>query len=645
MNPNRLIIEKLNPEINNGLFSIKRVLGEKVKVLAHIYADGHDAISAQLIYKTQNQKNWNALEMTALGNDEWTAEFNIKENQDYQYCVQSWIDHFKTLLSALEKKLAANQNVSFEIEMLSRIVKERALMKGAEIGKVKKISSLIASSKKENQKINILTSDELSHLMVLRPAKDSFLRYPKILNVSVEREKAGFSAWYEMFPRSCGLSGKHGTFTDCEKLLSHVSKLGFDVIYLPPIHPIGKTKRKGKNNAVVCQNEDPGSPWAIGSCEGGHKSINPELGTLEDFKSFVKAAKTVGIEIALDLAYQCSPDHPYIKEHPQWFKWRFDKTIQYAENPPKKYEDIVPINFETVDVKALWKELKSVVDFWIKAGVKIFRVDNPHTKPFAFWQWLISEVRKENPDIIFLAEAFTRPKIMYMLGKVGFTQSYTYFTWRNTKEEITEYMKTLTKTEVSEFFRPNFWPNTPDILSEIFQKHGRPAFVSRFILAATLSSNYGIYGPAYELCVNEPVPGKKEDYLDSEKYEIKAWDRNRAGNISGLISKVNKIRKENPAFHKTSNIEFIETDNEMIIAYMKRSEDKKNFIITVVNLDCFFRQSGFINIPLEKLGIEYGMTYTVKDLLTDAEYKWNSNRNYIELDPQNIGAHILKIEA
>ncbi|MCK5356756.1 MAG: alpha-1,4-glucan--maltose-1-phosphate maltosyltransferase, partial [Elusimicrobiales bacterium] len=349
---------------------------------------------------------------------------------------------------------------------------------------------------------------------------------------------------------------------------------------------------------------------AIGSAQGGHKSVHPELGTLADFKNFVKAANKLDIEIALDLAYQCSPDHPYIKEHPQWFKWRPDKTIQYAENPPKKYEDIVPINFDTEDSKALWQELKSVVEFWLKAGVKIFRVDNPHTKSFPFWKWLIKEIRTTNPDVIFLAEAFTRPKPMYMLAKIGFTHSYTYFTWRNTKKEITEYMQELTKTEAAEFFRPNFWPNTPDILSEIFQQHGRTAFINRFILAATLSSNYGIYGPAYELCVNEPVPGKKEDYLNSEKYEIKDWDRNKTGNISGLIKKINKIRKENSAFHKTSNIEFLETGNEMIIAYLKMSEDKKNSIITVVNLDCFFTQSAWINIPLKKLGINYGITYT-----------------------------------
>ncbi|MCG2725745.1 MAG: alpha-1,4-glucan--maltose-1-phosphate maltosyltransferase [Elusimicrobia bacterium] len=675
----RIIIEKVKPEINEGLFPVKRIVGEKLKVVSHIYCDGHDLISAQLAYKIKSEKKWNFISMSHRGNDEWEAEFVIEkeqgsaecrikglcpsDGQGYVYFVRAWIDNFKTHKRALAKKAEAGQDISVEMDMILPFIKNKSLAKGnKEAVEIKKFLDSLILAETDKEKLRIILNPKLSILMSICPETDSLVKYPKILEVLVERKRAAFSSWYEMFPRSCGEGKKHGTFKDCEKLLPYISDMGFDVIYLPPIHPIGVSNRKGKNNSVVCRPSDPGSPWAIGlarggparrsssggparrSSSGGHKSVHPELGNLADFKNFVKAAKKFGIEIALDLAYQCSPDHPYIKEHPDWFKWRSDKTIQYAENPPKKYEDIVPINFDTKDSKALRAELKSVADFWIKAGIKIFRVDNPHTKPFGFWKWLIKEIRSKNPDVIFLAEAFTKPKPMYMLAKAGFTQSYTYFTWRNTKKEITDYMEELTKTEAAEFFRPNFWPNTPDILSETFQKNGRPAFVNRFILAATLSSNYGIYGPAYELCADKPLVEGKEEYLDSDKYEIKDWDRNKEGNISDLIKRVNLIRKENTAFQKTGNIEFIETDNEMIIAYLKMSEDKKNSIITAVNLDCVFKQSAWINVPLEKLGIEYGIIYTVKDLLTGAEYRWNSSRNYVELDPQAIGAHILSLK-
>ncbi|MBU2530924.1 MAG: alpha-1,4-glucan--maltose-1-phosphate maltosyltransferase, partial [Elusimicrobia bacterium] len=512
----RIIIETVKPEINGGLFPVKRIAGEKLKVISHIYSDGHDLISAQVAYKCKAENKWNFIPMTPMGNDVWEAEFLIEKERDYVYFVQAWTDNFRTLKHTLEKKSEAGQDISVEIEMILPFIKEKALAKGRKEAKdIKKFLNSLIAAKTDKEKLEIILSAKLLGFMIISPEAGSLVKYPKILEVSVERKKAGFSSWYEMFPRSCGQEGKHGTFKDCEKLLPYVLDMGFDVIYFPPIPPIGLSNRKGKNNSVVCQKSAPGSPWAIGSAQGGHKSAHPELGTLADFKSFVKAANKMDIEIALDLAYQCSPDHPYIKEHPQWFKWRPDKTIQYAENPPKKYEDIVPINFDTKDSKALWQELKGVVEFWLGAGVKIFRVDNPHTKSFPFWKWLIKEIRTTNPDVIFLAEAFTRPKPMYMLAKIGFTHSYTYFTWRNTKKEITDYMEELTKTEVAEFFRPNFWPNTPDILSEIFQQHGRNAFINRFILAATLSSNYGIYGPAYELCVNEPVPGKKEDYLNS----------------------------------------------------------------------------------------------------------------------------------
>jgi starch synthase (maltosyl-transferring) len=464
--------------------------------------------------------------------------------------------------------------------------------------------------------------------------------YPKELQVCVNRAKALFSTWYELFPRSCGEKGKHGTLADCEKLLPDVAKLGFDVLYLPPIHPIGRTHRKGKDNSPRCKRWDPGSPWAIGSTDGGHKSIHPKLGKLKDFRSLVKSARKNGMEVAMDLAFQCSPDHPYVKEHPEWFCWRPDGTIQHAENPPKKYEDIVPINFETDKTQALWNELKSVVLFWIKQGVQIFRVDNPHTKPFAFWQWLIKEVKRDYPEVIFLAEAFTRPKVMERLAKVGFDQSYTYFTWRNTKYELTGYLTELTQAEVGEYFRPNFWPNTPDILPEHLQYGGRSAFIIRLVLAATLSSNYGIYGPAFELCVGEAVEGK-EEYLNSEKYEIKDWDRNQKGNIRAVIDRVNRCRRENTSLQQTRNLRFFTVDNDMILCYGKATNDMSNITITLVNLDPYHTQSGWVTLPLEDLQIDLGQPYLLHDQLSDDKYIWQGHTNYIELDPRVLPAHIL----
>jgi starch synthase (maltosyl-transferring) len=490
--------------------------------------------------------------------------------------------------------------------------------------------------------IKTALSEELAELAHKYPDKSNASEYPVELSVSVNRPKALFSSWYELFPRSCGRQTEHGTFTDCERMLPDIKKLGFDVLYLPPVHPIGRTNRKGRNNSTKCRVSEPGSPWAIGSADGGHKEVHPELGTIEDFRALVGAAQQHEIEVAIDLAFQCSPDHPYVKEHPEWFRWRPDKSIQYAENPPKKYEDILPLNFESDHWKELWNELKSVVDFWIEQGVRIFRVDNPHTKPFAFWQWLISQVKKTHPDVIFLSEAFTRPKIMQRLAKVGFDQSYTYFTWRNTKFELEQYMNELTKTEVCEYMRPNFWPNTPDILPQYLQYGGRPAFIIRLILAATLSSSYGIYGPAFELCVNQAAEGK-EEYLNSEKYEIKDWDRNRPGNIRAVIESVNKIRKENPSLQQIHNLNFYNIDNNMITAYGKTTDDMSNITITVVNLDPFHKQSGWLNLPLQELGIDPAQPYLLHDLLSNDKYIWQGSHNYLELDPRVMPAHILKV--
>lgn len=632
----RIIIEKIFPEINDGAFPVKRVVGEKVSVLAHIYADGHDEISARLLWRKASEKKWNFREMKLRWNDEWTAEFVIEKFENYFYTVEAWIDEYKTLRNAIEKRYSAGKDVSVEIAVAADMIKKRLKSRRAR-GDVKRTLVEMESAKKTGVKVDLILSEKILAFMSDAPDNNSLVRYGRILEVSVDREKAGFSAWYEMFPRSCGSGLRHGTFKDCEKLLPDVAKMGFDVLYFPPVHPIGEANRKGKNNSIKCERGDVGSPWAIGSRLGGHKSVHPGLGTLGDFKRLVKKARRFGLEIAVDIAFQCAPDHPWVKEHPEWFKWRPDGSVQYAENPPKKYEDIVPINFETKNYKTLWNELKSVVEFWIKAGVGIFRVDNPHTKPFAFWKWLIADIKKKNPEAIFLAEAFTRPKKMHMLAKLGFTQSYTYFAWRNTKKEITDYMEELTRTEVSEFFRPNFWPNTPDILTAIFQESGRPAFMSRFILAATLSSNYGIYGPCYELCVNRPLKTGSEEYLDSEKYEIKQWNRNAPGNVRDLISKVNAIRKKNDAFHRTNNIVFAEIDNDLMLAYLKGKD-----ILVVVSLDCYFRQSGWVKLPLDKTGLEKNEAFTVRDLLSGKKYRWKGSMNYVELSP-DLPAHIFKL--
>jgi starch synthase (maltosyl-transferring) len=462
--------------------------------------------------------------------------------------------------------------------------------------------------------------------------------------VYIDREKAGFSAWYEMFPHSASpVPGQHGTFKDCEARLPYIAELGFDVLYLPPIHPIGITNRKGKNNTITATTGDPGTPWAIGSAEGGHKAVNPRLGTLEDFKNLVAKSKEFSIEIAMDIAFQCSPDHPYVKEHPEWFLHRPDGSIQYAENPPKKYQDIYPLNFETEHWRELWEELKSIIVFWAEQGIRIFRVDNPHTKPFAFWEWLISGIKKEYPDAIFLSEAFTRPKVMYHLAKLGFTQSYTYFTWRNHKQDITEYFTELSQTPVKDFFRPNFWPNTPDILHEYLQKDGRAAFMARLVLAATLSSNYGIYGPAFELMENTPREPGSEEYLNSEKYEIRNWDLNRPDSLKDFIRLVNKIRRDNPCLQRNRNLWSNSTNNDNLICYSKHTDDLSNIILTVVNLDPHTTQSGNINTPLSSWGFDAGKPYRVHDLLSDKIYGWSGEWNYIELNPAACPAHIFRV--
>jgi starch synthase (maltosyl-transferring) len=633
----------VKPEIDGGRFPAKRVVGDRVLVEADIFTDGHDSISAVLLYRSEAEMNWREVPMEFVVNDHWRGGFKVSEIGRYRFTLQAWVDRFKSWRRGFEKKVEAEQDVALELLAGARLAEEaseRAPEKDRK--KLQAYANALLSDARE--RIDRALDDELAQLVTIYLERRWPTSYDKELVVTVDREKARFSAWYEMFPRSCASEpGKHGTFKDCERRLPYVASMGFDVLYLPPIHPVGRAYRKGRNNILVAAPDDTGSPWAIGSDEGGHKSIHPQLGTLEDFRRLVGKAKEHGLEIAMDIAFQCTPDHPYVKEHPEWFRKRPDGTIQYAENPPKKYQDIYPIDFESERWRDLWDELKSVVRFWIDQGIRIFRVDNPHTKAFGFWEELIGEVKNDYPETIFLAEAFTRPKVMYRLAKLGFTQSYTYFTWRNTKQEFTQYFTELTQTDVREYFRPNLWPNTPDILPEHLQFGGRPAFMARLVLAVTLGANYGIYGPAFELCENRPREPRSEEYLDSEKYEIKHWDLDHPESLREFISRVNRIRKENPALHSDWSLRFHLVDNEQIICYSKRTEDLRNVILTVVNLDFHHTHSGWVELPLDALGLKPEQPYQVHDLLTDAHYVWQGTRNYVALDPQSVPAHIFRI--
>ncbi|HEX9787594.1 MAG TPA: alpha-1,4-glucan--maltose-1-phosphate maltosyltransferase [Candidatus Binatia bacterium] len=642
----RVIIEGVAPEIDGGRFPVKRTRGEAVEVEADIFVDGHDVISAELLFRREQDKEWRETPMTPLVNDRWRGAFVAAEIGRYVYTLSAWVDRFKSWRRDLRKKAEAGAHTDLDMLTGALLVEEASRRATGADAKTlaERAKSLSAENRSLADKLADALSDALGALVENYPDRNFATRYGKELAVVVDREKARFSAWYEMFPRSCAAKpGTHGTFKDCERLLPYVASMGFDVLYLPPIHPIGRTHRKGKNNAVTRGADDPGSPWAIGGAEGGHKSIHPELGTVEDFKRFVKKAESLGLEIALDLAYQCSPDHPYVKEHPRWFRWRPDNTVQYAENPPKKYQDIYPLDFTTAEWRELWQELSSVVQYWIEQGIHIFRVDNPHTKPLPFWEWLIHDVKKNHPEVIFLAEAFTRPKVMYNLAKLGFGQSYTYFTWRNAKPELAQYFQELTQTEVREYFRPNLWPNTPDILSEYLQFGGRPAFMVRLVLAATLGASYGIYGPAFELLEARPREPGSEEYLDSEKYELKQWNRDSADSLREFIARVNRIRRENPALQSDRSLRFHETDNEQILCYTKQSEDLDNVIAVVVNLDPHHVQSGWVNIPLETLALDPVESYQAHDLLTGARFLWHGPRNYVELNPPVTPAHILRL--
>jgi starch synthase (maltosyl-transferring) len=641
----RVVIENVEPQINCGLFAIKRIIGDLVAVEADVFGDGHDHVRARLLWKQEGASSWESVDMRPLGNDHWRAEFTVDKIGRYRYTLVGEVDHFETWQSDLKKRVEAGQDLAVPFAtgaaLLDQVQPRANKQDSAKLASWAK--KLRAAENKDEAAVAFALQAELLEMVHRYPDPTIETWYERELEIVVDRERAGFSAWYELFPRSWSPTpGKHGTLRDVANRLDYVAEMGFDVLYLPPISPIGKSFRKGKNNTVEAAPGDEGSPWAIGSDEGGHTAIHPLLGNLKDFAALVKRAKELKMEVALDIAFQCAPDHPWVKEHPEFFKKRPDGSIQYAENPPKKYQDIYPLDFESSNWQGLWEALKEVFSFWMDQGVLIFRVDNPHTKAFPFWQWVIPELKAKDPNVLFLAEAFTRPRVMERLAKLGFSQSYTYFTWRDTKEELTRYLLELTATSVREYFRPNFWPNTPDILPGHLQSGGLPAFRFRLVLAATLTANFGIYGPAFELGENAPYKPGSEEYLNSEKYEIKSWDLTKPTSLKPLITKLNGIRRANPALQSNLQLHFHSTDNPMLMCYSKQSGS--NLILVVVNLDPSWVQTGWIALDLAALGLAADVTFEVYDLLADHSYSWRGSRNYVALQPAEAPAHVFRVE-
>ncbi len=642
-NQTRIIIENVKPQLDNGTFFIKRIIGQSVTVTADILSDGHDVMEAVVLFRHEKDKKVSEIRMNAAPNDVFEATFTVEKQGFYTYQVESWIDYALNWQYGITKKINDNQHVKSELlEGVEYIKPLLSKVSASDKKYLTELSKLFSDEKSYDKAISEATSDTLRTIFKDNPAK--FLANQSAeLKVYVDRKKALFSTWYEFFPRSASsIPGQHGTFKDCEQLLPRVASMGFDTLYFPPVHPIGEVNRKGINNATNANPDDVGSPWGIGSKYGGHKSIHPQLGTLADFKSLLKAAQKLGIEVAMDFALQAAPDHPYVKDFPQWFKWRPDGTVQYAENPPKKYQDILPIYFESGDWKNLWDELLSCALYWVEeCDIKVFRVDNPHTKPFLFWGWLIAEIKKKHPDVLFLAEAFTRPKIMHELAKQGFSQSYSYYTWRNSKAELQEYLTELTTSDQKEFFRPNFWPNTPDINPFALQGANDSMHLQKYFLAATLSSSVGIYGPVFEFMVSEAIPGK-EEYMDSEKYQIRHWDWTATNKMTLLISKINQIRKEQASLQQTNNIVFCDTNNDQVIAYYKYDDSRENETLMISSLDAYYVKQAMVRLPLEALGPKHARGITVTDLITGNSYIWDKEWNFVELHP-SLPFHLFKI--
>lgn len=643
-NQNRVIIEHLTPVIDGGIFQLKRVQGQSVHVEADIFSDGHDHLSAELIFTHNSSQQKEVVSMESLPNDRWQADFKVTELGNYHFHLEAWVDEPLTWLYGTQKKLEAQQEVYSELlEGALYIEQCLAAHKVKKKAAWEKIAAELQDRATQGAASKTLFDPSMEAFFKTYPLK-KLVTKSLVQGILVERKKALFSTWYEFFPRSSASeSGVHGTFEDCKKLLPRVANMGFDTLYFPPIHPIGEINRKGKNNATEAQSDDVGSPWGIGSKLGGHRSLHPALGNLEQFTALVQEAQHYGIEIAMDLAFQMAPDHPLVKEHPEWFKWRPDGSIQYAENPPKKYQDILPIYFDTEAWNPLWDALLEITLYWIEtAGIKVYRVDNPHTKPFHFWGWLMAEVRAKHPEVLFLSEAFSRPAIMYQLAKQGFTQSYSYFTWRNRKEELQGYVEELSKTQLKEFFRPNFWPNTPDINPFHLQGANEALHMSRYFLAATLSSNTGIYGPVYEFMASDAIPGK-EEYLDSEKYQIRDWDWEAENKLMRIIGKINEARKQLPSLQQTNNIRFCQNANENILAYLKYDDAQTCLSLMAVNLDPYYTQNDQLYIPLEALGLPTDVEYTVEDQITGNSYHWRGTHNFVELHPA-LPFHLFKIK-
>jgi starch synthase (maltosyl-transferring) len=641
-NQKRVVIDYVSPQVNCGEFPIKRIVNQLVTVNSHVFSDGHDIVAASVLFKHETEKKWSEVRMNHINNDEWIASFSVEKQGNYSYKVQGWVDYALNWKHGITRKIEDNQHVKSE------------LLEGIEY--LKELETKVSKKEKEYLSYlkNLFLNEAEYEIAILEAQSEKlnaiFWKYPqkKLANTSnsygiyVDRLKAQFSTWYEFFPRSSSTkAGIHGTFKNCIKLLPRIAEMGFDTVYFPPVHPIGEVNRKGKNNTTEAKEGDVGSAWGIGSKYGGHKELHPQLGTIQDFKALIKEAKKLGIEIAMDYALQTAPDHPWVKKHPSWFKWRPDGTVQYAENPPKKYQDILPIYFETPDYKNLWAECLAILEYWIACGIQVFRVDNPHTKPYYFWNWIISEVKKKHPDVLFLAEAFTRPKVMQQLAKQGYTQSYTYFTWRNSKHELIEYMNDLTQTELREYFKPNFWPNTPDINPFHLQGANESKYMQRYALAATLSSNIGIYGPVFEQMISDALIGK-EEYLNSEKFQICNYNWNITNNLIRLITKINTIRNEQEALQQTNNIKFCTIHNNQLIGFYKWNDSKTNELLIVISLDDHYTQQGTIQLPLNDLTIENGQSINVEDLITGNVYNWSAEWNFVQLHP-SLPVHIFRI--
>lgn len=639
----RAVVEGVSPAIDGGRYCVKRVIGDELVVEADCFTDGHDQLVCELMYRHEDENVWRDTPMAKLGNDRWRAAFKCARLGVWHYQVRARVDSFLTWreefgrrVEANDLRLAARSGAMLIAAAAERAAPEHRVLLG-------EWSIRLQNSEEEGVLRKTALDETLAAIASRYPDPDIGAALSGEFRAVIDPPKARYSAWYEMFPRSAGAAGVHGNFDDVIRLLPDVAKMGFDVLYLPPIHPIGHRHRKGPNNALEADAGDVGSPWAIGAAEGGHKHVHPQMGTQADFRRLVDAARGHGLELAMDIAFQCAPDHPYVREYPGWFRWLPDGNVQYAENPPKKYQDIYPFNFATGDWQNLWFELGSVFEFWIGEGVRIFRVDNPHTKPFGFWEWVIAAIKRQYPEVIFLAEAFTRPKIMHRLAKIGFTQSYTYFAWRNTRAQLTAYFTELADGPGRDYFRPNCWPNTPDILTEHLQYGGRAAFMARAALAATLSASYGIYGPAYELMEDAPREPGSEEYLDSEKYQLRSWDRNRADTLAPFLTRLNRIRRKNAALHDDQRLVFHPTDNDALICYSKATANLDNVVVAVVNLDPHNVQAGWIMLDLEVLKVDATHPYQMHEQLSGARYLWNGARNYVALDPAQSPAQVFRL--